>query len=139
MRTGERGSAAVEAAVGVPAFLLFVGLIIFAGRMALAHNAIDAAAAEAARTASIARDSGEASAEARAAAMSTLRNQNVHCRSSNVHVDTSGFAAPLGTGAHVTASVTCLVNLSDLSVPGVPGAKRVRSTATSPIDTYRGR
>ena len=41
----ERGSAAVEAALGVPAFVLFVGLIIFGGRTATTHSAVESAAA----------------------------------------------------------------------------------------------
>ena len=41
----ERGSAAVEAVVGVPAFVLFVGLIIFGGRTATTHQSVETAAA----------------------------------------------------------------------------------------------
>ena len=55
----ERGSASVEAAVGLPAFVLFVGLIIFGGRTATTHQAVESAAADAARSASIARTSSE--------------------------------------------------------------------------------
>jgi len=55
----ERGSAALEAAIGLPAFLLFVGLIIFAGRVAIATQAVDSAATQAARTASIARTAAD--------------------------------------------------------------------------------
>ena len=51
----ERGSATIEAVIGVPAFLLFVLLIIAAGRIALARQAVEASAAEAARSASISR------------------------------------------------------------------------------------
>jgi len=135
----ERGSASIEAAVGVPAFILFIGLIIFAGRLAIAHNAVQASAAEAARTASIARTQPEAIAQATSSAAASLTNQNVNCLSQRVQVDTAGFAAPAGTEATVTATVTCVVNLSDLSVPGVPGSRTVTATMTSPIDTYRER
>ena len=34
----ERGSAVIEAVIGVPAFMLFVLLIVFAGRVAIAHQ-----------------------------------------------------------------------------------------------------
>ena len=64
----ERGSAAIEAAVGLPAFVLFVGLIIFGGRTAMTHSAVESAAADAARSASIARTSSEARTDAKAAA-----------------------------------------------------------------------
>ena len=64
----ERGSAAVEAVIGVPAFALFVGLIIFGGRTAMTHGAVESAAADGARTASIARTSQEARSGAEEAA-----------------------------------------------------------------------
>jgi hypothetical protein len=35
--------------------------------------------------------------------------------------------------------VTCTVNLSDLSIPGVPGARTITATASSPVDAYRER
>ena len=83
----ERGSAAVEAAVGVPAFVLFVGLIIFGGRTATTHSAVESAAADAARTASIARTASEATSEAKAAAQASLANQDIHCLNVTVSVD----------------------------------------------------
>jgi Flp pilus assembly protein TadG len=135
----ERGSATVEAAIGLPAFMLFVGLIIFAGRVAIANQAVAAAAAEAARTASISRTHGQAQSTATTAAATSLRNQHIACVSRQVGVDTSGFSAPVGTPAKITATVSCVVNLSDLSVPGVPGTHTVAATMSSPIDTYRER
>lgn len=80
----------------VSAFLLFVGLIIFAGRVAIATQAVDSAATQAARTASIARTATDAGATARSAATSSLTSQQVNCVSTAVTVDTAGFAAPRG-------------------------------------------
>jgi len=51
----ERGSATVEAVIGVPAFLLLLGLLIVGGRVAIAHQVVQSAASDAARAASIAR------------------------------------------------------------------------------------
>jgi Flp pilus assembly protein TadG len=135
----ERGSATVEAAIGLPAFMLFVALIIFAGRVAIANQAVEAAAAEAARSASISRTQGQAQSTASTAAATSLRNQHVACVSQQVGVDASGFSSPVGTPAKITATVSCVVNLSDLSVPGVPGTHTVAATMSSPIDTYRER
>lgn len=135
----ERGSEALEAAVGVPAFLLFVALIIFAGRVAVAHQAVESAAADAARSASIARTQSGASSAGSAAATSSLANQKLQCSTKKVTVDTSGFASPVGTPARITAVVTCVVNISDLALPGVPGQLTVKSSMSSPIDTYRER
>src|SRR6478735_7313694 len=135
----ERGSAVIETVIGVPAFLLFVGLIIFAGRMAIAHQAVEAAATSAARSASISRTQGEAEGAASSSATATLADQGLTCATTAVTVDTTGFAAPVGTPAQVTATVTCEVNLTDLSVPGIPGTKTVTATMRSAIDTYRER
>ena len=138
-RTNERGSAVLEAAIGLPAFLLFIGLILFAGRVAIATQAVDSAAAQAARTASLARTQSTAQTTAHSAATSSLAEQHVNCTRTKVRVDTDGFTAPVGEPATVTANVTCVVNLADLAVPGIPGTRTVTATASSPIDTYRER
>lgn len=135
----ERGSTVIEAVIGVPAFMLFVGLIVFAGQVAIANQAVGSAATEAARAASISRTQGQAGDTAKAAATTALDNQQVNCQSVSVSVDTSGFASPVGTPASVKATVSCVVNLSDLSVPGVPGTRTVSATMSSPLDTYRER
>ena len=135
----ERGSAALEAAIGLPAFMLFVALIILAGRVAITTQAVDSAANASARTASIARTAGDANSTAHTAAASSLADQNLHCVSTTVTLDTTGFSAPLGTPATVTATVRCVVNLTDLALPGIPGTKTVTATATSPVDTFRER
>ena len=135
----ERGSATIEAVIGVPAFLLFVLLIIAAGRIAMARHAVEASAAEAARSASISRTQARAEADGVSGAATSLRNQGVRCTSQRVDIDTSGFAAPVGTPAKVTATVTCIADLSDLSIPGLPGSRTITATMSSPIDTYRER
>ncbi|MGH3999225.1 MAG: TadE/TadG family type IV pilus assembly protein, partial [Pseudonocardiaceae bacterium] len=120
-RRDERGSAAIEAAIGLPAFILFVGLIIAGGRLAVAHQALQSAAADAARAASIARDAGDADSSARHEATTSLNNQHLRCRGTHINVDTNGFQVPTGQPAAVTVTLTCRVDLADLSVPGVPG------------------
>jgi Flp pilus assembly protein TadG len=135
----ERGSAVIEAVIGVPAFMLFVALIVFAGRVAIAHQGVQSAAADAARSASIARTQGAAQTAGSSAATTSLANQQVNCVTTQVNIDTSGFASPVGTPATITATVTCHVNLSDLSLPGVPGSKAITATMSSPLDTYRER
>ena len=86
-RRDERGSAAVEAVIGVPAFALFVGLIIFGGRTAMTHGAVESAAADGARTASIARTSQEARSGAEEAARASLANQGIDCITVQVSID----------------------------------------------------
>ena len=129
----ERGSAAIEAVIGVPAFALFVGLIIFGGRTAMTHGAVESAAADGARTASIARSAAEEAARA------SLANQGIDCISVQVSIDSSDFAKPVGTSGSVEVTVSCQLNLADLAVPGVPGSRSVTATVTSPLDSFRER
>jgi len=135
----DRGSGAIELVIGLPAVGLFIGLIVFGGRVALARQSVQDAATEAARTASIARSTDVAQSQASAAAAATLANQGLRCSTTTVTVDTTGFAAPVGTPATVVATVSCTVDLSDLSVPGIPGTKTIVATMPSAIDTYRER
>lgn len=135
----DRGSAVVEIVLLAPVLLLFVLMVIFAGRWAIAQQAVQAAASEAARAASISRAPGDAAGNATSAATTSLSNQKVRCAPLGATVDTSGFAAAVGTDATVAATVTCVVDMSDISMPGVPGSRTLTSTATSPLDTYRGR
>lgn len=138
-RRDERGSAAVEAVIGVPAFALFVGLIIFGGRTAMTHGAVESAAADGARTASIARTSQEARSGAEEAARASLANQDIDCITVQVSIDSSDFAKPVGTPGSVEVTVSCRLNLGDLAVPGVPGSRTVTATVTSPLDSFRER
>lgn len=135
----ERGSAAVETVIGVPAFLLFVGLIVFGGRTATTHQSVETAAADAARSASLERTSASARTQAIAAATTSLSSQGIHCLDIDVTVDASEFSRAVGEAATVTVTVQCRLDLSDLSVPGVPGSRLIKATVTSPIDTWRER
>ena len=134
----ERGSASLELVILAPALLLVLAALVFGGRLALAQQAVTAAAADAARAASIQRTPTAAVAAARTAATAGLAAQGLTCTTITVHVDTAGFAAPVGVPAAVVASVDCALNLADLSAP-LPGSKRISSTMTSPIDTWRER
>lgn len=141
-RTGagsDTGSVSLEVVILAPVLMLFVLMVVFGGRWAIAQQAVASAASEAARAASIARSAGEASGTASAAASASLANQNLRCATQSVSVDTSGFAVPEGTPATVSATVTCVVDMSDLAAPGVPGSRTLTSTMNSPLDTFRSR
>lgn len=138
-RRHDRGSAAIEAVIGVPAIMGFLALIIGAGRVAIAHEAVQAAASDAARSASLARTHGQASSAATGTANASLDNQHLTCSSRSVSVDASGFGRPVGTPATVSATVRCVVNLSDVALPGMPGHRTITATMTSPLDTFRER
>lgn len=133
----ERGSVAIEAAIGVPAFGLFIAMIILGGRVEIAKQSVEAAAYEAARAASIERTQSEAISSGKSAANSSLNDQGLQCATTNVTVNAAGFNAPLGTTAQVTATVTCEVDVADLAIPGLPGTRTITATASSPVDAYR--
>lgn len=130
---------AIEAAVGVPAFGLFIAMIILGGRVEIAKQSVEAAAYEAARAASIERTQSEAISSGKSAASRSLNDQGLQCASTSVTVNAAGFNAPLGTTAQVTATVTCKVDVADLAIPGLPGTRTITATASSPVDAYRER
>lgn len=136
----ERGStSAVEMVIAAPLFALVIALLITMGRSAHADNATQSAAMAAARTASLARTPYDASVQAQAAAQLSLQQAGVNCAAISVTVDTDGFNSPLGVTGTVSAHVSCTVSRSDLSLPGIPGAHTLTSTAISPVDAYRER
>jgi len=135
----DRGSTTLELVVWAPGLLLIVTLLTVAGRVNSANAAVEQAAVDAARTASIARNSGAAQEAAVRTAQATLSDQDLQCTTTTVTVDTAAFAAPPGQPATVTATVTCPVRLSDLAVPGLPGTRTVTHTAVSSLDTFRER
>ncbi|ACZ29871.1 TadE family protein [Xylanimonas cellulosilytica DSM 15894] len=134
----ERGSGSIEAAIVVPALGAFIVLLIFAGRVAVAHQSLQSAAAEGARAASMERTGDAAVQRAQDVVAATLANQGLRCSSTSVEVDADGFTAPVGTPASVTVTVTCHVDLTDLMVP-LPGNRTITAAVTSPIDQWRQR
>lgn len=135
----DRGSFAVETAILAPVLIMVLGLMVALGRVIDAEGAVDIAARAAARAASLERDPGSAQSQAQSAAAQSLSGDGITCRSSGVSVDTGGYATAVGQDAEVTAEVTCTADLSDIALPGLPGAKELHSSWTSPLDTYRAR
>ena len=138
-RLSDRGSAAIEAAILAPPLLALIGVAIIGGRIQVAGGAVEAAAHDAARAASISRTAAQAQVDARTAAAATLGQQGLHCANLTVNVDTSGFAVPVGQPAAVAVSVTCVVTFSDVVVDGLPGSKPITQTFVSVLDTFRTR
>lgn len=136
---GERGSMAVELAVLAPSMALFILVLAAGARLAMAGNQLETAASVAAREASLSRTQGEAQNDARDAALVSITQAGYHCNTLNVTIDSSGLNAPLGQVGIVRATVSCAVNLADVTIPGLPGTKTLTATATSPVDAYRER
>jgi len=134
-----RGSASIEMAILMPLFLaMFIAAVVM-GRTANAMSAVELAAYDAARTASLARDAVTASTLAHASAEASLSRQGQSCVQLEVAVDTTGFAAPIGEPASVRVEVSCLVSFADIDLPGVPADRVVSAEFVSPIDQYRTR
>lgn len=134
----DAGNAALELVVLAPVILFLLGLVIAAGRTSIAQGAVDAAARDAARQASISLTPSAAKAAALSSASAALSGDGLHCNPL-VNVDTSQFGHPVGTPAHVVATVQCRVPLSDLVVPGMPGSRLLTGRFTSPLDPFRER
>jgi Flp pilus assembly protein TadG len=137
LRRDDRGSVSLELAILAPALILLLGALVLAGRVQTSAAGVEQAARAAARDASLARTADAARTTAVNAASRELAGSD--CTSSQVNVDTSGFAAPVGASAAVTVTVTCTVSLADLAIPGLPGTHALTGHATSAIDKYRTR
>ncbi|OZV80165.1 pilus assembly protein TadE [Micromonospora echinospora] len=152
-RNTERGSVSVEVAVLAPAFIALMVLAGVAGRTAVGAEAIQAAAHDAARAASISRDAGTGRDAAVAAATEQLNWQGLDCVgppsfSFTGSVDGAptsferAYAAAPGQPAAVSVQVSCTVSFADIhlsSVPGMPAGRPVSARFTSPLDSYRSR
>jgi Flp pilus assembly protein TadG len=134
--TEDAGNAVVETAILAPLFILLLAGLLVVMRAAHGSAVVAQAAADAARQASIARTADQAQAAARTSAMSTLHDRGLQCTPS-VRLDLSGFNRPVGQPATVSARVTCVIQLSDLALPSMPGSRTVTKTHRSPIDPYR--
>jgi len=135
----QRGSVAVELVILTPGVILFFVVMVVAGRITLANQAAEAAAFDAARTASLARSASTARNEATAAAMTSFQSQGIVCISLDVEVNTAGFAVEPPGPATVSVSVSCDVQLADVALPGIPGNMTLSGEFTSPLDRYRSR
>lgn len=139
MRTGsatrDAGSAAIELAIAAPALIGLLLLVIAAGRISAANAAIDDAAISASRSASIARTTETARADAHAAARAVLNQQGISCAGGPViEVNLGGFSTRPGQTAQVSVRVRCTVKLAPM-----PGTRTATSTSVSVLDTYRER
>lgn len=137
--TTERGAAALEFAVIVPALGLLLSLMIGSARVWQAHTVVEQIAGTAARAASMARTPSEALAAADDIAHAQAATRGLTCSSLHTDLDLAGFQVPVGQPARVSARVSCSVPLADLIVPGWPGNWEVAAEASSVLDRYRRR
>jgi Flp pilus assembly protein TadG len=129
----------LEAVILFPALIMVLLLVIAFGRISSADNAVDTAARNAARAASLERTGGAASSAGARVARSVLGQQGLQCTATSVSISTGGFSASLGEPASTTATVRCIVRLSDIGLPGLPGSQTLTSSFTSSRDSARQR
>jgi len=137
IRRGRRdqGSAAVELTILTPVLILILLFVVSCGRLVQAQLRLSDAAHSAARAASLARDPASASQAATAVVRAALPGGGATCTRADVLVDTSTFVP----GGSVTVTVTCSVELGDLTPLRLPVGAGTQSTSfTSAIDTFRG-
>ena len=140
----ERGSASVEVAILMPAFVFLMVVAAVVGRVTIAQNAVDLAAHDAARAASIERQGDEAASAATDAANDTLDELDVLCDNRAIALDVADafanddFGPQDGAPPVVAVTVTCTLEFGAFPMLGFD-ASTVTSTYTSPLDWYRGR
>lgn len=135
-----RGSVSVELAILTPLFAVLIVMAIVFGRTAIALNAIDVAAHDAARAASISRTQGAAAANARAAALEALQHQGLDCVDEPlIESDVSAFSRTDLELDFVSVTITCEVSFADVALPGIPSSRTVQATFISPVDIFRER
>jgi len=138
VRRGERGGAAVEIVVVAPLLILMLFFVVGLGRLGTAREAVDGAARDGAREASIARDTNDAITTAQQVATDTLAEKKVSCSNPNVDVQFAPKPGQLTAGGTVKVVVDCTVQNGDVAFPGMPGTKTMRGESTAVVDTYRG-
>lgn len=142
-RLADHGSVSIETAIALPLLLTLLALAMVVGRTANAVSAVEMAAYDGARTASLARDHDTAQAQATASAEQSLREQGYTCVG-GPQVSISGvpddpWATPIGTPASVFVQVRCRVSYVDVAVPGLPTDRTITRYFVSPLDQYRTR
>ncbi|MFC6019989.1 hypothetical protein ACFP2T_27810 [Plantactinospora solaniradicis] len=133
---GDEGSVSTEIALTYMPLMVLAALAIIAClRLVSADSDVHAAAAAAARQASLARTPAGAVAGGQDAAAATLQGRKMTCLPHTTSVNT-GDMAP---GGQVSVTVVCTVHLEDLFGLGLPGAMTLQGTASQPVDRYIGR
>ena len=117
----------------MPALVALLLLVAGFGRYAGARAALDAAARDAARAASLERSVPQARATAAEVARAAMAAEALGCSSTEVATDTAAW----GPGGSVAVELTCTLRLSELAL-GLPGTTTVRARFVAPLDAYRG-
>lgn len=130
---GDLGSLTVELVVLTPVVVMFALATLAFGRVSQARQQVVEAAQAGAQAAAVGPNVAEAQRAARAAASAGILASGHTCGNPQISANVDHFAP----GGYVVVEVTCHVELSDLLVPGLPGATTVQASSTAPLDPYR--
>jgi len=136
LRHTSRGSISIEAVLIIPAFLLFLALIAAIGRTAAVRADVHASVVEGARIASMQTGSVQGQTAAEDAIRAHLAQEGVTCLRLDISINSQALDLPPGQPGSVSATVTCVVPLADLAVPGLPGDVTITESFDSALDTY---
>ncbi len=132
-RRSEHGSLVVELVVLTPVlFVLALCALVF-GRVTEAQQQVAASARAGAQAAAVMATPGQAQWAGAATAVIGGYGRTRTCAAAAVVTDVADFR-PGGT---VTVTVSCKVDLSDLTIPGIPGSTTITASTTAPVDPYR--
>ena len=129
IRRDDRGSGAVQLPVMAATYVAFIMLLVFVGRVNSGHSAAETAARSAARTIAISRDPASAAGAAQDDAAAIVNVGSASCRSMDFSSSVSD--------TDVTVTVTCEVDLGEVTMTGIPGRWAATATASEPIDRWR--
>jgi Flp pilus assembly protein TadG len=129
----QHGSLTVELVVLMPALFIVVLTIIAFGRVSDSRQQVADAAQAGAESAAVSPGPSSAASNAAFDAAAAVAGRAHSCVQPQINTDLGHFYP----GGFVRVTVTCQVSLSDLSVPGIPGATSIQATSTAPIDPYR--
>jgi Flp pilus assembly protein TadG len=134
-RPGDKGSMAVEFVVAVPGFLILLLLVAAGGDWVSSSGQVGAAASDAARAASLARDQNDANTAASNAAAYDLRGA---CTGGDptTSVTPLPLGTPFATATAVQITVNCTVKLQAFKVIGFPATTTFTRTAVAPLDVF---
>lgn len=136
----DRGSLSVELVVMVPALLVLMLIVVLGGRLVEARGAIDGAARDGARAASLARYPGTGQLGATTlASQAASGDLGSYCTGDNFSVQVTGFpdlGQSANLGDNVTVTVTCDINTSIFGVFGFKSRYQMTGVAVAPLDPF---
>lgn len=126
----------LELVIVAPAMIALLLLLAIGGRLTETRLAVQGAARNGARAASLERESGDAVEAAKSSVESSLKDRELTCDPLNVVTDTTRFSPPGGEVGLVSVTVECTVRMTGFD-PLFSGTRLIRGKFSEPIDRFR--